>query len=155
MHHRDDDLPAVRLNGTQHWCKHTNKHTANDLPAIIISNGDQHWYKHTNKHTANDLPAIILSNGTQYWYKHTNKHTANDLPAIILSNGTQYWYKPNKIHGDSDLPAVIFRMAINNRIIHQDNNPQQFTRMENKNGMCMVSGWGIAFKIKFIVKFQL
>jgi hypothetical protein len=51
---------------------------------IILDNGDKITMNNNNeKHSFNDLPAVIWNNGTQKWYKNGKLHRDNDLPAII------------------------------------------------------------------------
>jgi hypothetical protein len=72
------------------------RHSFNDMPAIICMNGSKEWYKHGKLHRDNDQPAVIFNNGPHAWFQYGKLHRDNDQPAIIYSNGTKDWYQHGK-----------------------------------------------------------
>jgi hypothetical protein len=60
------------------------------------------------RHSFNDMPAIICMNGSKEWYKHGKLHRDNNQPAVIFNNGPHAWFQYGKLHRDNNQPAVIF-----------------------------------------------
>lgn len=100
--HRIDN-PAIKWhNGNEDWYIEGQRHRENDLPALIINGKSKQWYIQGKRHRLGN-PAIEHDNGWEEWYVEDKKHRNNGLPAIT-GQGKE-WYIQGKRHREEG-PAI-------------------------------------------------